>query len=87
MATVYLPAPLRPLVGGEAAVDAEGRTLGEVIDDLERRFPGVRERLVDGERLRGGLAVFVDDQMPLGGLKARVEPGSRVYFAPAVAGG
>lgn len=89
MATVHLPAPMRPLLGGAASVSAHGSTIGELIQDLERRYPGVAARLLadSGDRLRGGLAVFVDDQLPLGGLRARVGPDSVVYFAPAVAGG
>ena len=87
MATVHLPAPLRGLAGGAASVSVSGGTVGEVIEQLDQVHPGLRERLVQGDRLRPGLAVFVDDQLPLGGLRAKVGPASVVYFAPAVAGG
>jgi len=87
MATVYIPAPMRKLTGGETQVVVSGATLREVIDALEAAHPGLKARLVEGEKLRGGLAVFIDDQSPLGGLRAKVGPDSEVYFAPAVAGG
>src|SRR5688500_16302070 len=87
MAAVHLPSPLRSFTAGQSPVEASGATVGEVIDDLERRFPGLRERLVEGEKLRRGLAVFVNDQAPLGGLAAKVPEGASVYFAPAIAGG
>lgn len=87
MATVHLPAPLRSLTGGAGSVSVSGSTVGEVIEQLDQAHPGLRERLVQGDRLRPGLAVFVDDQMPHGGLRAKVGPDSVVYFAPAVAGG
>ena len=87
MATVHLPAPLRSLAGGASSVSVSGGTVGEVIDQLDQAHPGLRDRLVQGDRLRPGLAVFVDDQRPLGGLRAKVGPDSAVYIAPAVAGG
>ena len=78
---------MRSLTGGATKVEVTGATLGEVIDRLEEAHPGLKARLVDGEKLRGGLAVFIDDQNPLGGLRAKVGANSEVYFAPAVAGG
>lgn len=87
MSTVHLPAPLRSLTGGAASIRVSGSTVGEVIEQLEQAHPGLRERLLQGDRLRPGLAVFVDDQLPLGGLRAKVEPDSVIYIAPAVAGG
>jgi sulfur-carrier protein len=87
MASVHLPTPLRSLTEGQSPVEAAGLTVAEVIDDLERQFPGLRERLVEGAKLRRGLAVFVNDQAPLGGLAAKVPEGASVYFAPAIAGG
>jgi molybdopterin synthase sulfur carrier subunit len=87
MPTVHIPAPMRSLTGGEAQVQVSGETLGEVIDALDAAYPGLKARLVDGAKLRGGVAVFIDDQSPLGGLRAKVGPDSLVYFAPAIAGG
>jgi sulfur-carrier protein len=87
MATVHLPTPLRTLTQGQSPVEADGASVGEVIEDLERQFPGLRERLVEGSKLRRGLAVFVNDQAPMGGLGAKVPEGASVYFAPAIAGG
>ena len=87
MPTVHLPTPLRPLAGGAATVEVEGATIGELIDALEARHPGIRERLIHDGRLRGSIAVFINDQAPLGGLQARVPPDASVYLAPAIAGG
>jgi len=87
MATVHIPAPMRSLTGGEVRVSVPGGTLREVIDALEAAHPGLRERLVQGEKVRPGLAVWIDGDLPLGGLGAKVREDSEVYFAPAIAGG
>lgn len=88
--TVRVPTPLRNLTDNQAAVTAEGSTVQEVIDDLERRHPGIRERLVDesGE-LRRFVNVFVDDEDVRfqQGLPTAVRDGATVSIVPAVAGG
>jgi len=87
MAVVHIPAPLRALTGGAARVEAAGDTLAEALEALDAAHPGVRARLVEGEKLRGGYALFVDGELPLTGLRTRLRPDSEVYFAPAIAGG
>ncbi len=91
MAKVNIPAAMRSLTGGESCVEVAGATVGEVVAALDERYPGLAARLTQegpaGIKLRGGLTVFVDGEMPLGGLKARVGPESEVYFSPAIAGG
>ena len=49
---VRIPTPLRTLTGGADEVSASGNTLGDVIEDLERHHPGIRDRLLD-ERAGG----------------------------------
>ena len=46
-ATVRIPTPLRTLTGGNDEVKAEGATVGDLIDNLEKSYPGMRERLLD----------------------------------------
>ena len=60
MATVWIPALLRDLTGGQERVSAAGETVREVIDALEERYPGVRERLCEDGRLRPNIALVVD---------------------------
>lgn len=60
---VRIPTPLRSYTGA-ATVDAEGATIGELLADLDRRFPGLRFRMVDEQgRLRPHMKVFLDDEM------------------------
>jgi molybdopterin converting factor small subunit len=87
LVTVNIPAPLRSLSSGAAQAQVEGSNLREVLAAVESLYPGVAERLVDGDRVRAGMAVFVDGSQVAPQLSTRVGPDSEVYFAPAVAGG
>jgi len=85
--TVYIPALLRGLTGGRSSFEAEGATVREVIDNLERAWPGIRDRLVDEGRLRPNLSVAVDGEISPLGLLESVEPSSEVHFVAAISGG
>jgi sulfur-carrier protein len=87
MPKVHIPAAMRSLTGGETEVVASGKTLAEVIDALDERYPGIKTRMTEGSKLRRGLAVFVNDQSPNAGLETAVRPEDEIYFAPAIAGG
>jgi molybdopterin synthase sulfur carrier subunit len=86
---VRIPTILRQYTGGAKAVEGSGDTLAAVIDDLESRHPGLRNRLVDGEGLRRFVNVYLNDEDVrfLDGLKTPVSDGDSVTVLPAVAGG
>lgn len=87
---VRIPTPLRKLTNDEAEVDASGSNVREVLDDLEAKFPGLKERLCDenGE-MRRFVNVYVgeEDIRFLKGLDTEVDGGQLVSIIPAVAGG
>lgn len=87
MATVYIPTLLRELTGGQASVEAEGATVRQVIENLERTCPGIGERLLDAGRLRPNISVAVDGEVSPMGLLERVSPSSEVHFIAAIKGG
>lgn len=87
MAVVHIPALLLSLTAGAQELAVVGMTVGELIDQLDIRYPGIKRRLVDGGRLRAGLSVFVDGSIRREGLKCEVSPQSDVHFIPAIAGG
>ncbi|MBI1790925.1 MAG: MoaD/ThiS family protein [Acidobacteria bacterium] len=87
MATVYIPSLLQALTGGRAAVEAEGATVRQVIDNLERAWPGIGERLLDEDRLRPNISVAVDGEISPLGLLEPVADGSEVHFVAAIKGG
>jgi hypothetical protein len=78
---------LRDLTGGKSTVEASGANVRELIDDLDRRWPGIRARLVEGGRLRSNLSVAVDGEISPLGLREAVDPASEVHFVAAIKGG
>lgn len=87
MATVYLPTMLRPLAGGRDSVTVEGATVRQVIDNLEKECPGIKERLVENGRLKPNISVAVDNEILPLGLIETVHPDSEVHFVQAITGG
>jgi molybdopterin synthase sulfur carrier subunit len=87
MPVVFIPTQLRDLTNGVAQVAVEGNTVREVIDALERRFPGIKQRLCRENSLAPGLHVSIDDVMTTRGLRATLQPESEVHFLPAIGGG
>jgi sulfur-carrier protein len=87
MATVVVPAQLRKLTNGQERVAARGRNVGQIIEDLERQFPGFREQLMENDDVKPSIAVSVDGEMGTGGVLDQVGESSEVFFLPAIAGG
>jgi sulfur-carrier protein len=87
---VRIPTPLRSLTKGSAQVQASGDTVLAVIDDLERQYPGLRDRLVDDDgTIRRFVNVYVnqEDVRFLEGDKTALKAGDEMTIVPAMAGG
>jgi len=88
--TVRLPTIMRANAGGQSEISAEGATIGEIIDDVVRQFPGTASHLRAPD---GGVHRFVnvylndEDVRYLGKLDTKVGEGDTVSIVPAVAGG
>ena len=89
MPEVWLPPRMQDHCGGNQQLMVEGATVRQVINNLERMYPGSRDLLVDVEEddLLPGLAVIVDGEASLMGLLERVKENSEVHFLPAIGGG
>ena len=87
MATVFIPSLLRDLTGGIQDVNVPGETVREIIDALERTYPGLKDRLCDEGRIRPNIALVVDGLRSSQGLRTRVDVNSEVHFVPAISGG
>ena len=87
---VKIPTPLRRLTNQQDRVDADGASIGAIVDSLEGQFPGIKERICDES---GGLRHFVniylngEDVRYLDGLESALKAGDEVSIVPAVAGG
>jgi MoaD family protein len=86
---VRVPTILRPYTSGEKVVAADGATVEDVVADLDVRYPGIRERLLDESGLRRFINVYLNDEDVrfLDGLATTLSDGDSVTILPAVAGG
>lgn len=87
MPTLWIPTPLRDLTQGNASVFVPGSTVREAIENLEAQYPGVRDRLCEGDRIRPNVSVFVDGTISHLKLRERLEETSEVHFLIAISGG
>jgi sulfur-carrier protein len=89
MSVVRIPPTLRPDVGGERQIEADGGTVREVLDDLMARFPALRRQLVEHDDIAPFVNVYVEgeDVRTRDGLETEVRPGATVILLPAMAGG
>ncbi len=87
MPRVFIPALLREFSGGRAEFTIEGSTVRQVIDKLDRECPGVRERLIEGDRLRPNVSVAIDGEVTPLALLEMVAPDSEIHFVVAISGG
>ena len=87
MPTVAIPSLMRNLTGGEERVTVPGATVREVIDNLENRYPGMKTRLREGDRLKPGVAVYINGLLTRGSILERVDADAEIHFLPAISGG
>jgi sulfur-carrier protein len=87
MAVVWIPSLLQGLTRGEDKVVLSGATVGEIVDNLEARFPGIKDRLVAGGEIRPHIAVAIDGDVSPEGLEQNVQESSEIHFIPALSGG
>jgi len=87
---VRVPTPLRKFTGGSDEIAAAGASVKDVIDDLERNHPGMRERLLDEKgEMRRFVNIYLngDDIRFLEALNSKVKDGDDISIVPAIAGG
>jgi sulfur-carrier protein len=87
MATVFIPSQWRDLTGEVARMQVNGATLREIAAGLDARFPGLSERICEGDGITAGLAVSIDGAIASRGLRSRVPAECEVHFLPAIGGG
>jgi molybdopterin converting factor small subunit len=87
--TIKIPVPLRKFTQGQGTVEAEGENIATVLKDLDSRYPGVRERLYEGEEIRRFINVYLNEEdiRFLSGEKTAVQDGDRISIIPAISGG
>jgi sulfur-carrier protein len=87
MITVFIPPQLRVFADGTESVDVEAGSVRQAIERMDALFPGIADRLRQGDELRPGLSVSVSGRVSGLGLFQKVSPGDEVHFLPAIGGG
>jgi molybdopterin synthase sulfur carrier subunit len=87
MPTIFIPAPLRSLTQGKASVVVSGSSVREAIDSLEAEYPGIKERLCEGDKVRPNISVMVDGQVSNLKMREKLTEKSEVHFLIAISGG
>lgn len=87
---VKVPTPLRKFTAGAETVSGTGATVGALIEDLEKRHAGIRERICDEQgRVRRFVNLYIngEDIRFLQQLDTKVKDGDEISIVPAIAGG
>jgi uncharacterized membrane protein/molybdopterin converting factor small subunit len=87
MPLVWVPALMQDLSHGQSRVSVPGSSVRQVIENLDALYPGFKDRLLDGDRLRPNIAVAVDGQVTPRRLRHPLAETSEVHFLPAISGG
>jgi MoaD family protein len=87
--TVIIPTILRPLTNQQKHINLEGNQVSEIIDHMERRYPGIKEKLVTGGSAHRFINIYVNDNdiRFQDGLATSLRDGDVLTILPAVAGG
>ena len=87
MPLVWIPKAMQSYTGGKETVEMEGRNVRRLIVALDESYPGLKDALMDGDRLKPGIAVAVNGQVSQLGALQPLEENNEVLFVPAIGGG
>ena len=87
MPEVWMSPRMQRISGGREQVRVEGATIRQVVNNLEKEFPGMKEELCDEDDIDPGIAVIIDGETGNLGMLERVNEDSEIHFIPAMAGG
>jgi sulfur-carrier protein len=84
---VGIPSLLRHLTNGQRVISVEGQTVWQVIENLDRLYPGIKVRLCEEDRLRPSISIVVDGHTSALKLHHRLQESSEVHFVISISGG
>jgi len=87
MPTLFIPTPLRNLTQGKASVIVAGSSVREALENLEAQYPGIKERLCEGDKVRPNISVMVDGHVSHLKMREKLTEASEVHFVIAISGG
>ena len=78
---------MQRISGGKEQVQVAGATIRQVVNNLDKEYPGIKEELCEDDDINPGIAVVVDGETSNLGMLERVNEDSEIHFIPAMAGG
>ena len=86
---VRIPTPLQKLTNGKAEVECAAKNVAELVDALEKDYPGLKERLSDGGKIRRFINIYVNEEdiRFLDKEETALKDGDNISIVPAIAGG
>ena len=87
---VRIPTPLRKLTNGSDEVTAQGCNVAEIIEDLEKNYPGLKERICeDSGKLRRFVNIYLNDEdiRFKSNMETQLKENDELSIIPAIAGG
>jgi molybdopterin converting factor small subunit len=84
---VHIPTPLRSYTGKESVIEAGGKMVGEMLGEIERRYPGFRFRIIDEQdAIREHIKIFVNEKA-VQSLSAPLQADDTIHIMCALSGG
>ena len=87
MTTVRIPQPMRVYTQDKEVVEVGGKNVRQLIDELEKNYPGMKDVLLNDGKLKPDVAIMMDGQISQLGLLEPVSEENEVIFIPAISGG
>ena len=87
MAKVFLPFQLKEITENKDIIEVKGKTLKEVINNLDNMYPGLKDHLVEEGKIKSGLSAICGFAATRKGLLQELEEDTEVHFLPAISGG
>ena len=86
---VRIPTPLQKLTNGKAEVECTAKTVAELVDVLEKSYPGMKERLSEGGKIRRFINIYVNEEdiRFVNKEETALKDGDTISIVPAIAGG
>ena len=86
---VRIPTPLQKLTNGKAEVECSAKNITELVDALENDYPGIKERLSEGGKVRRFINIYVNDEdiRFVNKEETVLKDGDSISIVPAIAGG
>jgi molybdopterin synthase sulfur carrier subunit len=86
---VRIPTPLQKLTDGRSEVECAAKNITELVEALEKDYPGMKERLTDGGKVRRFINIYVNDEdiRFMNKEETPLKDGDNIAIVPAIAGG